>query len=186
METIAEIIKLYRIIVIDSLFMSLLFIKLFSYFFAKDAYPVSKEIISWLILICAGASILNWIIYVVITDSSALTGRATGHYWWSFWILIFFSCILPFILLFKKIRTKGRTIFIVALLMNMGWMMERFIIIISNLHRDYLPSEWLIYSLFTPLVTSITYSAIQATIITFISISVLKLKKTFADTIDIT
>lgn len=176
MEEVADIIKVYRIVFIDNLFISLLIIKLFSRFFAKEAYPISKEIIRWLIIVCTVASTLSWMLFVAIADSSGLILRATGLYWWSFWIIIFLSDILPFILLFKKIGKNGWVILAVLLMMNAVWMFERFVIIVTSLHRDYLPSGWAIYPISTPLLTFLLHGIIEGIIITGISIFVMKYK----------
>ncbi|MFP9098105.1 hypothetical protein ACLI09_03560 [Flavobacterium sp. RHBU_24] len=107
METVAEMIKLYEVTVIHNLFISLLAVKLYSYFFAKEAYPISKEVIRWLIISSGGLSILSWIIIAVTADEMAMSNRATGPYALAFWLLILLSCILPFVLLFKKIKKKA-------------------------------------------------------------------------------
>lgn len=48
------------------------------------------------------------------------------------------NCVLPLILLNKKTGKKLRILFIIALLMNLGWLFESFVIHITNLHRDYM------------------------------------------------
>ncbi|MFL9843140.1 hypothetical protein [Flavobacterium rhizosphaerae] len=155
MEIVAETLKLYEVTIIHNLYISLLTVKLFSCFLAKEAYTISKQIIRWLIISSGGLSILSWIIYLVTANNMSYSSRATGPYAAMYWLLIFFSCMLPFVLLFKKFKYKGWAIFLVALLINTGWLFERFVIIVTSLHRDYLPSSWSIYNSFEPLLTTL-------------------------------
>jgi hypothetical protein len=174
METISEIIKLYEITIIHNLFISLLAIKLFSYFFAKEAYPVSKEVIRWLIIGSGGLCILSWIIIAVTAYDASMLSRATGPYAAAYWLLIFMSCLLPFVLLLKKIKHKGWAIFLVAFLINTGWLFERFVIIVTTFHRDYLPSSWSMSQPFTPLLTTLIYGILIGFFITGTAIVVMK------------
>jgi hypothetical protein len=176
MEEVAGLIKLYRIYIIDNLFISLLIIKLFSLYFTKNSYSISKNIIRWLIIVCAAAGLLNWVLYII--NNPALPERATGYYWWAFWALMFFSDILPFVLLFKKIKAKSWLILIVLLLMSFGrgieWLVTR---------GDSGSSESISIS-FTPLLTLLTGSGMLAIFITGISILVMKYRKTRANDIN--
>jgi molybdopterin-containing oxidoreductase family membrane subunit len=72
--------------------------------------------------------------------------RATGPFWWAFWALIFCNGVVPQTLWFKTIRTSPVPLFIVAILVNVGMWLERFVIVITSLHRDFLPSSWGMYS----------------------------------------
>jgi len=186
METVAEMIKLYEVTVIHNLFISLLAVKLFSYFFAKEAYPISKEVIRWLIISSGGLGIISWAIYAATAYDTSMLSRATGPYAVVFWLLTFLSCILPFILLLKNIKHKGWAIFFVAFLINTGWLFERFVIIVTTLHRDYLPSSWSMsgpFGAFTPLVTTVLHGTLIGFFITVATVVVMKYSKT--DDIDI-
>ncbi len=68
-----------------------------------------------------------------------------GPYGWSYWSLIFCNGIVPQILWFKKFRTHIPTLFIVSLIISVGMWLERFVIIVTSLHRDFLPSSWGMY-----------------------------------------
>ncbi|MGE3841443.1 MAG: NrfD/PsrC family molybdoenzyme membrane anchor subunit [Vicinamibacterales bacterium] len=72
--------------------------------------------------------------------------RMTGPYWWAFWALIFCNGVVPQVLWSKTIRTSPVPLFIVSILVNIGMWLERFVIVITSLHRDYLPSSWGMYS----------------------------------------
>jgi molybdopterin-containing oxidoreductase family membrane subunit len=68
--------------------------------------------------------------------------RATGPYAVSFWMMFFCNVIAPHIFWFKKFRRSIPTMFVVSLLVNLGMWLERFVIIVTSLHRDFLPSAW--------------------------------------------
>ena len=70
----------------------------------------------------------------------------TGPYWWSYWMLIFcnFLSIQP--LWFKRFRTSEVWLFGISLSVSVGMWLERFVIIVTSLHRDFLPSSWAMYS----------------------------------------
>jgi molybdopterin-containing oxidoreductase family membrane subunit len=71
--------------------------------------------------------------------------RMTGPYWWSYWTLIFCNIITPQFLWSKKIRTSPGILWIISLIVNVGMWLERFVIVVTSLHRDFLPSSWGIY-----------------------------------------
>jgi molybdopterin-containing oxidoreductase family membrane subunit len=54
--------------------------------------------------------------------------------------------ISPQFFWFKKIRTTPAAIFVVSLVINVGMWFERFVIVVTSLHRDFLPSSWAMYS----------------------------------------
>jgi molybdopterin-containing oxidoreductase family membrane subunit len=68
--------------------------------------------------------------------------RATGPYWWAYWSMMTCNVISPQLMWFKKIRTNIYATFILSIIVNIGMWFERFVIIVSSLHRDYLPSSW--------------------------------------------
>jgi hypothetical protein len=177
METISEIIKAYRIAVIENIFMGLLVIKLFSKFFTQDAYVFSKEIIRWLIIACAAVSLLNWFLYMG-TNIPALPERATGKYAAVFWMLIFFSDILPFVLLFNKLKHSTWAILLVVLLMNFAVGMEWLTTSASS------GSGTSIGFSFTPLLMLLLRGTLLAIFITAVSLVVNKYRKTNANDIN--
>lgn len=71
--------------------------------------------------------------------------RMQGPYAWSYWALMFCNGVAPQILWIKKFRTNIPTLFIVSLIVSVGMWLERFVIIVLSLHRDYLPSSWGMY-----------------------------------------
>ena len=72
--------------------------------------------------------------------------RATGAYAWAFWTMIICNIVLPQLLWFKKLRRSITFSVGVALVVCVGMWFERFVIIVTSLHRGYLPSSWTMFS----------------------------------------
>ncbi len=72
----------------------------------------------------------------------AFINRAFGPYWWAYWSMISCNVISPQIFWFKSMRTNPTIIFIVSIFVNIGMWFERFVIIVTSLHRDYITSSW--------------------------------------------
>jgi len=72
--------------------------------------------------------------------------RMTGPYAPYYWALIFFNGIMPQLLWIKKIRRTPATLFFIAIGVNIGMWLERFIIVVTSLHREFLPSTWAYYA----------------------------------------
>jgi molybdopterin-containing oxidoreductase family membrane subunit len=68
--------------------------------------------------------------------------RATGPYWWAYWTMISCNVISPQLFWFKKLRTSIPVMFVLSIVINVGMWFERFVIIATSLHRDFLPSSW--------------------------------------------
>ncbi len=75
----------------------------------------------------------------------AFYNRATGPYWWAYWSMMTCNVISPQLFWFKKIRTNIVATFILSIIVNIGMWFERFVIIVTSLHRDYLPSSWAMF-----------------------------------------
>jgi molybdopterin-containing oxidoreductase family membrane subunit len=71
--------------------------------------------------------------------------RMTGPYWPAFWALIATNIVIPQSLWLKKVRRNTPLLFLVALVVNTGMWLERFVIVVTSLHRDYVPSSWGMY-----------------------------------------
>ncbi len=69
----------------------------------------------------------------------------TGPYAWSYWMLLLCNFLVPQLLWIKKYRTNIAVLFTVAMFVNVGMWLERFVIIVTSLHRDFLPSSWDMY-----------------------------------------
>lgn len=75
-----------------------------------------------------------------------LQTRMFGPYAPFYWTLIFCNVITPQFLWFRKIRLNTVLLFIITIIVNIGMWLERFVIIVTSLHRDYLPSSWGMYA----------------------------------------
>ncbi len=72
--------------------------------------------------------------------------RMTGPYAPYYWALIFFNGVMPQLLWFKKVRRTTWMLFPIAIGVNIGMWLERFVIVVTSLHREYLPSTWTWYA----------------------------------------
>lgn len=81
----------------------------------------------------------------VAFEQYAFFNRATGPYWWSYWIMMTCNVISPQLFWFKKIRTSIAATFALSIVVNIGMWFERFVIIVTSLHRDFLPSSWAMF-----------------------------------------
>jgi Ni/Fe-hydrogenase subunit HybB-like protein len=68
-----------------------------------------------------------------------------GPYAWTYWMLLLCNFIVPQILWSKKLRRNLVALFTVAMFVNVGMWLERFVIIVTSLHRDFIPSSWQMY-----------------------------------------
>jgi molybdopterin-containing oxidoreductase family membrane subunit len=68
--------------------------------------------------------------------------RATGPYAWAYWIMMSCNLIFPQLFWVKKFRRSIPIMFAISITTNIGMWFERFVITITSLHRDYLPSSW--------------------------------------------
>ncbi len=79
-------------------------------------------------------------------EGFAFINRAFGHYAWAYWIMITCNVITPQFFWFKKVRQNIVLVWILSIFVNVGMWFERFVIIVTSLARDYLPSSWGYYS----------------------------------------
>jgi Ni/Fe-hydrogenase subunit HybB-like protein len=75
----------------------------------------------------------------------AFYNRATGPYFWAYWTMMTCNVISPQLFWIKKIRTSIAATFALSIVVNIGMWFERFVIIVTSLHRDYLPSSWAMF-----------------------------------------
>lgn len=75
-------------------------------------------------------------------------GPASGIYW----LMVFCNCVAPQFYWFKSLRTNLKFMWIISIFVNIGMWCERFIIVVTSLHQDYLPSSW---GDFSPTVTDV-------------------------------
>ena len=75
-----------------------------------------------------------------------IQNRMGGPYAWVYWSLILCNVGVPQLLWSERIRSSALALFVVAMFVNVGMWLERFIIVVTSLHRDFLPSSWDMYS----------------------------------------
>jgi molybdopterin-containing oxidoreductase family membrane subunit len=86
-------------------------------------------------------------------EQYAFINRATGPYWWAYWTMMSCNLIAPQVFWFRWARTTPWFIFILSIIVNIGMWFERFVIIVTSLHRDFLPSSW---SMYTPTIVEVS------------------------------
>lgn len=76
-------------------------------------------------------------------------------YGWSYWIMMFCNVVSPQIFWFRKMRRNLLITFFMSILINVGMWFERFVIIVTSVYRDYLPSSWSTY--YTPTIWEVGF-----------------------------
>ena len=79
-------------------------------------------------------------------EQYAFLNRATGPYWWAYASMMTCNVVVPQLYWIYKIRTSFVATFILSIFVNIGMWFERFVIIVTSLHRDFLPSSWTMFS----------------------------------------
>jgi molybdopterin-containing oxidoreductase family membrane subunit len=72
--------------------------------------------------------------------------RAKGPYAPIYWLMIACNVLIPQLLWFGKLRRNLAILWVISVLVNVGMWCERFVIIVTSLHRDFLPSSWAQYA----------------------------------------
>jgi Ni/Fe-hydrogenase subunit HybB-like protein len=75
-------------------------------------------------------------------ESYAFLNRATGPYWWAYAWMMGCNVLSPQVFWFKKLRRNLAFTFFISIIVNVGMWFERYVIIVTSLHRDYNPSSW--------------------------------------------
>jgi Ni/Fe-hydrogenase subunit HybB-like protein len=75
-----------------------------------------------------------------------ITNRLQGPYAPMYWALIFCNVLVPQVLWVQRVRANVKALFAVAMVVNVGMWLERYIIVVTSLHRDFLPSAWGMYA----------------------------------------
>jgi len=75
-------------------------------------------------------------------ETFAFLNRAFGPYAWAYWIMISCNVLIPQLFWSKKIRTSVPLMFVISIFVNIGMWFERFVITVSSLANDFLPSSW--------------------------------------------
>ncbi len=78
-------------------------------------------------------------------EQYAFANRATGEYWWAYAIMMTCNVLTPQLYWIKKFRRNIALTFVLSIFVNIGMWFERFVIIVTSLHNDFLPSSWLYF-----------------------------------------
>src|SRR5690348_10414215 len=81
-----------------------------------------------------------------IFEKYMMMNRMFGPYGWMYWILILFNILIPQALWIRRLQTKPWVLFLIAIAVNIGMWLERYVIVVVSLHRDFMPSAWGMYS----------------------------------------
>ena len=79
-------------------------------------------------------------------EQYAFANRALGPYWWAYWGMMLCNVVSPQLFWSRKLRRSIFWTFFLSIVVNIGMWFERFVIIVTSIHRDYLPSSWIMYS----------------------------------------
>jgi Ni/Fe-hydrogenase subunit HybB-like protein len=74
-----------------------------------------------------------------------ILNRMGGPYAVFYWCLVACNIVTPQFLWFRKVRSKVGALFAIAMVVNLGMWLERFVIVVTSLHRDFMPSAWGMY-----------------------------------------
>jgi molybdopterin-containing oxidoreductase family membrane subunit len=77
-----------------------------------------------------------------IYERFVFVNRAFGDYGWSYWIMVTCNVLIPQIFWIKSMRRSIPVMFVVSIFVNIGMWFERFVITVTSLHHDFLPSNW--------------------------------------------
>lgn len=72
--------------------------------------------------------------------------RAFGPYGWAYWIMVSCNVLIPQAFWFRSVRRSIPIMFVISIFVNIGMWFERFVITVTSLHRDFLPSNWGMYA----------------------------------------
>ncbi len=75
-----------------------------------------------------------------------IMNRMFGPYGWMYWLLVLFNILIPQGLWFRGTQTNVLALFVIAISVNIGMWLERYVIVVTSLHRDFMPSVWGMYS----------------------------------------
>jgi molybdopterin-containing oxidoreductase family membrane subunit len=73
------------------------------------------------------------------------TNRMFGPYAHTYWMLIFCNCFVPQFLWSPRVRRSVPMLFVISIIVNIGMWLERYVIVVTSLHRDFVPAAWGMY-----------------------------------------
>jgi molybdopterin-containing oxidoreductase family membrane subunit len=108
---------------------------------------MAKIMLATGLIVCYGYMIEAFMAYYSGNEYERfmIYNRMTGPYGWTYWLLILCNALVPQVLWFRRARHSIPILFGVSLVVSVGMWLERFVIIVTSLHRDFLPSSWAMY-----------------------------------------
>ena len=119
------------------------------YVTARHLNNMAKVMLSTGLIVAYGyiMEVFTGLVYSANANDHFLTmNRMTGPYAIYYWTLIATNIIIPQSLWFKRVCSNTIMLFAVAIVINIGMWLERFMIVVTSLHRDFLPSSWGMYN----------------------------------------
>ncbi|MDO8835390.1 MAG: NrfD/PsrC family molybdoenzyme membrane anchor subunit [Vicinamibacterales bacterium] len=115
---------------------------------AKHLDVMSKVMLSTGLIVAYGYAMEAFIAWYSANhfERYLMWNRMAGPYWWSYWGLILTNVAIPQLLWSSTIRKNVVALWLLSIVINVGMWLERFVIIVTSLHRDFLPSSWGMYS----------------------------------------
>ncbi|WP_299103329.1 hypothetical protein [uncultured Winogradskyella sp.] len=174
-KSIIEMVDANLIYCLIPIIMTLTLVELFF----KNRFETKKtlNLIRWTIIIYTIVTFTFYLIGMAMNpDEYAFINRATGPYALAYWIMFLSALILPLTLLIKKLASKFWYVLLVAFGMKSGMYLERFVIIVTSFHRDYLPENenFELIDLFSFRIGMII---LQGVIMTILTLVILEIKK---------
>ena len=118
----------------------------FQDFITKGHLEAITRILTFISLVMGTAYMtelfMSWYSGVEYEMFTFLKNRVTGEYTVAYWIMISCNAIIPQLFWFRKVRTNITIVFIISMLINFGMWFERYVIVVTALSKDFLPSGW--------------------------------------------
>lgn len=122
----------------------------FQDYLTQSHFDAIARILTFISLIMATAYttefFMAWYSGVEYEMFTFMKNRVTGEYTLAFWTMITCNAIIPQLFWFKRIRKNITIVFIISIFINIGMWFERYVIVVTSLSKDFLPSSWATYS----------------------------------------
>jgi hypothetical protein len=135
MELFGDILKFVNDNFIRGIFVSILIILFTKAFFKKLDVLIATRIITFLILFYSVFTILFYailLLFKINLEQFNFIERAVGPYKYTYWFMIITNIFFPLLLFFKKINSKLILLLLISILMNIGWIYESLVILMSS------------------------------------------------------
>lgn len=144
MNTLQVIINIVNSIFIKDLFFIVIALVLYRLILKReDIYTKSINFLRWIIVCYSVMGLLSYLLLLILPNEDyTITNRATGPYWWSYLLMSTGHLLIPLLLLNKRLGRSVYFLLFLGIMMNIGRLFERFVILTTSLHRDYLPHGW--------------------------------------------